>query len=277
MSPCPRLLAALPVLLGVALLVQGCQNDAPPPPPPPAVADLTNAGIDALRRRDWSTAVAKLVPAANQGDTRAQVTLGILYFTGLGVQRDFADAAHWFTPAAEKGDPVAEYNLGLLNDLGGTGVLQDHAAAVRYYQLAAQQGHAEAQYRLGLLYEDGRGVPQDFARALALFRQAGAGGYAPAMTATGVLYAQGRGVAQDDRSTAPRTPAIPTRWSVSATPIIRGWGCRRTTRGRVNGFSAPRRRATRWRHGGCPCRRQASRAARTVADQNKYPVPWRTR
>jgi TPR repeat protein len=120
----------LPLLLGAALFVGGCQTSAPPPPPPPPTAEqLTAAGMEALRKHDWNAALAAFVPAANQGDTQAQVALGSLYFTGFGVTRDFADATHWFTPAAEKGDPVAEFTLGLMSDLGGTGVLQNRTEA----------------------------------------------------------------------------------------------------------------------------------------------------
>ena len=209
MSASPRLPVALPLLLGAALLLQGCDTldhasssassvVNQQPTSPPTAEQLTDRGMEALRKGDWDAARAAFEPAANQGDTRAQVALGSMYFAGLGVVRDFADASHWFTPAAAKGDAEAEYNLGLMTDLGGTGIVQDHAAAAAWYEKAAAQGHVGAAYQLGLLYENGTGVPQDVARAASWFRQAAAGGNGPAMTALGSMYDQGRGVTQNE-------------------------------------------------------------------------------
>ncbi len=119
----PRLSVALPLLLGATLWVQGCQtldqagsavvsvfHKQQPPPAAAALTpeQLTAKGLEALRQHDWDAALAAFESAADQGDARAQVALGSMYFTGLGVVRDFADATHWFTPAAAKGDAEAE-------------------------------------------------------------------------------------------------------------------------------------------------------------------------
>ena len=62
---------------------------------------------------------------------------------------------------AEQGNSSAQLNLGLMYD-EGQGVLQDYKEAVKWYRLAAEQGYSKAQYNLGLMYYKGLGVPQDW-------------------------------------------------------------------------------------------------------------------
>jgi hypothetical protein len=69
--------------------------------------------------------------------------------------------------AAEEGDPRFQLILGILSELG-LGLPQDATQAARWYLLSAQQGNACAQKRLGLLYFSGQGVPQDQVMGMAL-------------------------------------------------------------------------------------------------------------
>ena len=45
--------------------------------------------------------------AAEQGDTRAQHSLGVMYAAGRGVPQDDAEAVRWYRLAAEQGDARA--------------------------------------------------------------------------------------------------------------------------------------------------------------------------
>jgi S1-C subfamily serine protease len=75
------------------------------------------------------------------------------------------DAAlnHWI-PLADQGDTNAQLNVGLMYDIG-KGVPEDPARAVRWYQQSAERGHAAAQFNLGLMYASGRGIGQDAGQA----------------------------------------------------------------------------------------------------------------
>jgi len=66
--------------------------------------------------------------------------------------------------AADQGDAKAQHSLGLRYD-HGTLVPHDGAQAAKWYRKSAEQGNADAQYNLGQLYHHGRGVVQDFAEA----------------------------------------------------------------------------------------------------------------
>jgi len=70
----------------------------------------------------------------------------------------------WYRRAAEQGDTDAQLNLGLLYATG-RGVPQSYGKAVRWYRMAAEQGDADGQSRLGLLYANGQGAQQDLVQA----------------------------------------------------------------------------------------------------------------
>ena len=57
------------------------------------------AGADAFRR------------AAEQGDAKAQFSLGWCYSKGEGVAKDTKKAVAWYRKAAEQGDMAAQYAL----------------------------------------------------------------------------------------------------------------------------------------------------------------------
>ena len=86
--------------------------------------------------------------------------------------------SHRYQKAAEQGETKAQYNLGLMyaNGQGGT---QDDTEAVRWYRKAAKQGEAKAQTVLGFMYDNGRGVTQDYTEAARWYRKAGCCVHAP--------------------------------------------------------------------------------------------------
>lgn len=54
-----------------------------------------------------------ILPAAEEGDPRAQHTLGICYNSGISVERDPVTAFQWFRRAADQGYPKAEHDVGI--------------------------------------------------------------------------------------------------------------------------------------------------------------------
>jgi hypothetical protein len=147
--------------------------------------------------QDWAEAVRFYRMAAEQGNAKAQVTLGVCFKRGEGVAQDWAEAVRYYRLAAEQGHFHAQFNLGGCFE-HGEGVAQDWAEAVRYYRLAAEQGHADAQCNLGSCYKDGEGVAQDWAEAVRYYRLAAEQGHAGAQSSLGICFEIGaEGVAQD--------------------------------------------------------------------------------
>ncbi len=132
--------------------------------PATLAAQDIDAGIDAYHRGDFASALIEFKPLAEQGDAKAQSSLGYMYAAGQGVAQDFAAAAMWFREAAEQGSRSAQANLGALYGKG-QGVPQDYAEAVKWTRMGANRGYAQAQSNLGQGYKNGRGVPYDYVQA----------------------------------------------------------------------------------------------------------------
>jgi hypothetical protein len=69
------------------------------------VNESSDAAYAAYQEGLYATALRLARPLANEGDARAQLVLGLLYYGGLGVPEDTAEALRWFRHAAGRGDP----------------------------------------------------------------------------------------------------------------------------------------------------------------------------
>ena len=154
----------LPIALAVGLLLAG-----------PVSAQDWDKVFAAIRAGDFATALQVVRPLAEQGQSRAQGMLGLMYAGGKGVPQDLAEAAKWSRLSAEQGEANAQYDLGLMYAFGN-GVLQDYSEAVKWWRLAAEQGNADAQQNLGFMHIQGRGVPQDDVTSHMWFNIAAANG-----------------------------------------------------------------------------------------------------
>ena len=112
----------------VALLVGGAACAETPEP-------AQDDSIEALRTR------------ANVGDAGAQVILGVMYATGLGVPQDYAEAVRGYRLAAEQGEAFAQSNLGIMY-ANGRGVPQDYVVAHMGLNLAGAQSSGDARATL---------------------------------------------------------------------------------------------------------------------------------
>ena len=127
-------------------------------------------GQAASKRGDYAEALLLWRPLAEQGEAKAQFSLGSMYDEGKGVPQDFDQAATWFRKAADQGYAAAQNGLGRLSVLG-RGAPKDFEQAAAWFRKAADQGYASAQFNLANMYRSGKGVPQDDAQAAAWFSQ----------------------------------------------------------------------------------------------------------
>ena len=74
-------------------------------------ADLETA-MNAYTEGNYEQAFKELKPLAEQGDARAQATLGDMYFWAKGVTQDYKEAKKWNRLAAENGSSKGQFNLG---------------------------------------------------------------------------------------------------------------------------------------------------------------------
>ena len=94
--------------------------------------------------QDYSQVFTQVRKAAEQGDAKAQSSLGFMYDKGEGIPEDDQEAVRWYRKAAEQGDAKGQFGLGGMYDKG-EGVPQDYREALKWYRKAADQGHADAQ------------------------------------------------------------------------------------------------------------------------------------
>jgi len=144
------------------------------------------AGVDAVKKGDFATALREWKPLAQRGVVDAQLNLGLMYVNGDGVPQDYKEAVKWFEKAVEQGDAMAQYTLGLMY-VNGDGVPQDYKEAARLYEKAAEQGYAKAQYNLGSMYGNGKGVLQDYVKAHMWWNIAASSGHKSAAENRGIV------------------------------------------------------------------------------------------
>ncbi len=125
-----------------------------------AAADPFDDAAAARKRQDYAGAERILLPLAERGDLRAQVSIANFYEGWWFIPKRYAESATWYRRAAEQGSAEAQHRLGDMY-LRRQGVPFDPSQAAAWYRRAADQGYRYAQYALSRMYADGWGVPKD--------------------------------------------------------------------------------------------------------------------
>jgi tetratricopeptide (TPR) repeat protein len=139
-------------------------------------------------------AIALFRKAADGGDARAMVTLGLMLDEGDGMPKDHVAANGYYEKAAARGSPDGAIDLALAL-LSGSGVERDTARAISLLRGAMQMNSGIAAFDLGVLAQDGKaGRPSE---ALDFFRKASDFGDPRGYRAAAILLDEGRGVPKD--------------------------------------------------------------------------------
>jgi len=159
-------------------------------------ADNRDAYVECLGRNAASMNIEEIQRRAEQGDVKAQESLGVAYLRGAGVPQDYKKAFWWLKRAAEKGNVDAQREFGNLYR-EGKGVSRNYKEALAWFRLAGRNGDPLAQHMAGLMYQTGEGVNQSFAQAARWYRSAAKQGLFLSEKALGRLYSLGKGVTQN--------------------------------------------------------------------------------
>lgn len=114
-------------------------------------------GLRCEQASDDEKAAAWYRMAAEQGHAGAQNNLGLLYFTGRGVQHDPSRALELYESAARQNDPSGIANLGIMY-LFGHEVEVDRDRALQLLEAAAKLDNPRAQYLTAVLLLDRKPV-----------------------------------------------------------------------------------------------------------------------
>ena len=154
-------------------------------------------GKAAYQAKDYEKALEIFRPLAEQGDSDAQATMGIMYEFGRGVPIDKKVAMEWYIKAAMQGNPNVQHDIGV-KFFQGQGMKQDYEQAAYWWEQSASAGIADSQFNLALMYYRGLGIEQDYKQASKLFLAAAKQDHANAQYSLGVMYAFGQGMEKDN-------------------------------------------------------------------------------
>lgn len=143
--------------------------------------------------KDYGEAVKWYQKAAEQGNADGEAHLGLMYGRGYGVEKDYGDAIKWIRKAADQGNPLGQANLAFIY-INGLGVKKDYIEAIKWYRKAADQGDSNGQCGVGLMFEHGQGVNTDFVEAVKWYRKAAEQGNHVGQVHLGMMYHNGHGV-----------------------------------------------------------------------------------
>ena len=109
----------------------------------PALAEIETAR-DAMDAGDFVAAMAELLPAARAGNAEAEELIGVMYASGLGVERDDVRAFDWYLRASMKGHPGAQSGVGWYYEVGRGMPAPDLVRVYMWYVLSAIGGDPDA-------------------------------------------------------------------------------------------------------------------------------------
>ncbi len=125
---------------------------------------LTGKCYEQLNENDKAFAHYNIAYSCHKPHIFAINSLGICYYTGIGVEKDFNKAFSYFSEAAEQGYDRAQYNAGLCHyykDIDG----KSYEKAFDYFLAAHNQKHSTSTKMIALCYADGLGVKQNYQKA----------------------------------------------------------------------------------------------------------------
>jgi len=165
---------------------------------------------------------------AEQGDAKAQNSLGNGYQHGFWGEIDLKQAEYWYRKAANQNYAKGIHNLGMLEFLQGNykqalpffekgaslnnaasinllgtyyseGIVfkQDHKKALEYFSKAVDQNNRDAEFNIGQAYYYGHGVDQDYNKAFAWYVKSANQDYSLAQIQLAEMYFSGEGVNKD--------------------------------------------------------------------------------
>ncbi len=170
--------------------------------------------------KDMTKAVEWLRKAADQGEYRAMLCLGMAYEHGHGVAKDdwrafdlwrrsheigwdaatekLLSLSNEYRKEAEKGNASAQFYMGVVHEYGYAGET-DAVKAVEWYRKAAEQGHPGAQTFLGFALLAGSGIAKDPEQAVVWFRKAAEKGNPEAQQNLGRCLFSGEGCKKNEQ------------------------------------------------------------------------------
>jgi uncharacterized protein len=128
--------------------------------------------------RNFAKGIRQLSKSAEMGFPTAQATLGMIYFSGIGVKKNPELAVKWCSRAAREKLPLGMFYLGMAYSIGD-GVPQNDDYALRWIRAAADRQLTMAQLTLGMKLATGDGTQKNLKLAVEWLGKAASRGKSP--------------------------------------------------------------------------------------------------
>ena len=128
--------------------------------------------------RNFAKGIRQLSKSAEMGFATAQATLGMIYFSGIGVKKNPELAIKWCSRAAREKHPLGMFYLGMAYSIGD-GVAQNDDYALRWIRAAADRQLTMAQLTLGMKLATGDGTEKNLELAVEWLGKAATRGKSP--------------------------------------------------------------------------------------------------
>ena len=125
-----------------------------------AMMDICQRYFDTKKYHNSDKITKYLKILSDNNNKRAMLLLGIMYYTGLGVDQNYKEAAKWYEKAADEMEPYGLCSLGYCYSYGRD-MPVNYERAYECFSLSAYLGNANAMYKLGDMFFYGNHVDED--------------------------------------------------------------------------------------------------------------------
>jgi TPR repeat protein len=108
--------------------------------------DLVSAQA-AYDKGDFEEAFKQFLSLAEDGNTLAMSSTGVMYDMGQGTKKNYDKAVEWYQKSADQGNQFGQFNLGTMYYMG-TGVEKNMVTACKWFVLATRQGNGQARIHM---------------------------------------------------------------------------------------------------------------------------------
>lgn len=155
-----------------------------------SIAGPLEDALQAMESGRAAEAARRFSTLADSGNAEAQFRLGLMYFTGHGVQENEKRAYDLLLRAASQGHVQAMLQLANVLTFGQqipNLIADPDQEAAKWYFQAASAGNSEAQYSLGVLFQTGKGVIRSNEEAMRWMQEAAKNGHEGAKAYVGAV------------------------------------------------------------------------------------------
>lgn len=131
----------------------------------PAFSETSESAYAAAQRGEFERSLEIATPLAKEGNSEAQVLLGMQHMMGLGTNPNPDVAIEWYQRAADQNNANA---LAVMASIyrDGIHIQKDTEQAIRLFIKSGKLGNYRAFNVLGMMFEEADGVNQDYLKAL---------------------------------------------------------------------------------------------------------------